>query len=404
MLRKIWDVAAKDLLQLRKDRMALIMMFAVPLMLMAILGSAFSGFSNTGPTVTATLPVVDRDGGALARALVTALRHTPALTVQMHRAQDQATLQKAVRDGDQVGLLIIPKGFSAALQGPHPAAHVTYYTVAGNNAASAQVASYSVQGVAQQFAFQSATAGAVAQAQLQATGKVDPGTVSRLTAQAGQQLRSAPPLAVQTINATGRKINFQDQTVPGYALMFALFGLSAGAGSILEEKEAGTFKRLLIAPLPPYALLGGKLLAQFIQAMVQLTVLFALGAIFFKIDLGPSLPALALLIVGTSFAATGLGLILVSFIKSQRQLRPVTTLIVLSFSAIGGSWWPIALEPQWMQSLSKVTLNSWAMQGFNGLMIFGKSFEQVLPNIAALFIYGLVCLAIARRAFRFQQA
>ena len=135
---------------------------------------------------------------------------------------------------------------------------------------------------------------------------------------------------MRTVNATGRKYNAQDNTVPGYALMFALFGVTAGAGAILEEKETGTFKRLLIAPLPPYALLGGKLLAQFIQSLVQLTVLFALGALLFKIDLGTSLPALALLIVGTSFAATGLGMILVSFIKSQRQLRPVTTLVVLS--------------------------------------------------------------------------
>jgi hypothetical protein len=44
------------------------------------------------------------------------------------------------------------------------------------------------------------------------------------------------------------------------------------------------------------------------------------------------------------------------------------------------------------------------MQGFNGLMIFDKSFAQVLPYIAALFIYGLVCFAIARRVFRFREA
>ena len=402
MLRKVWVVAAKDLLLLSKDRMALLMLFAVPLLLMSLLGAAFSGFSSTGPTVTATLPVVDHDGGLLARTLVSALRHTPALTVQMH--SDEAAMEKAVRNGDQVGLLIIPRGFSAGLQGRHPAVHVIYYTVAGNNAASAQVASYSVQAVVQRFAFQSVMANAVAQAQLQASGKVDPVAVNQLAAQAGRQLQTAPPVSVQTVNATGRKINFQDQTVPGYALMFALFGITAGAGTILEEKEAGTFKRLLIAPLPPYALLGGKLLAQFIQSVVQLTVLFALGALLFKIDLGPSIPALALLIIGTSFAATGLAMILVSFIKSQRQLRPITTLVVLAFSAIGGSWWPLSVEPQWMQSLSKVTLNAWAMQGFNGLMIFGKAFSQVLPNIVALFVYGLICFAIARRLFRFREA
>ena len=122
MLRKVWVVAAKDLLLLSKDRMALLMLFAVPLLLMGILGAAFSGFSSTGPTVTATLPVVDHDGGPLARTLVSALRHVPALTVQMHT--DEAAVEKAVRNGDQVGLLIIPRGFSAGLEGRRPAAHV----------------------------------------------------------------------------------------------------------------------------------------------------------------------------------------------------------------------------------------------------------------------------------------
>ncbi|MFI5269474.1 MAG: ABC transporter permease, partial [Chloroflexota bacterium] len=338
MLRKVWDVAAKDLLLLTKDRGALLLLFAVPLMLMAILGSAFSGFSGTGSAITATLPVINHDGGPMASALIGALRHVPSLTVQMHT--DQAAVEKAVRNGDQVGLLIIPKGFSAAMQAPNAAAHVTYYTVANNGGASSQFAGDVVRSVVQQFAFQSVTSSAIAQAQRQATGRVDPAIVRQLSAQAGQRLQQAPPVSVQTVNATGRKYNSQDQTVPGYALMFALFGITAGAGSILEEKEAGTFKRLLIAPLPPYALLGGKLLAQFIQSVVQMTVLFVLGAVFFKIDLGSSIPALALLIVSTSFAATGLGMILVSFVKSRRQLSPITTLLVLSFSAIGGSWWP----------------------------------------------------------------
>ncbi|MFI5269359.1 MAG: ABC transporter permease, partial [Chloroflexota bacterium] len=230
-----------------------------------------------------------------------------------------------------------------------------------------------------------------------------PALTGRLTAQASQQLAQAPPVAVQTVNATGRTINFQDQTVPGYALMFALFGITGGAGSLLEEKESGTVKRLLIAPLPPLALLGGKALALFVQSVAQLSLLFGLGALLFKIDLGPSLPALALLIVGTSLAATGLGMILVSFVRTQRQLRPITTLVTLGFSAIGGSWFPLALEPQWMQNVSKISLNAWAMQGFTGLMIFGKSFSQVLPNILALFLYGAVCMAIGVRLFRFRE-
>ncbi len=402
MLRKVWYVAAKDLRQVASDRMGLVWLIALPLLLMAILGSIFSGASSGGSAVTATLPVVNRDGGRLSVALIDALRHTPGLTVQMR--SDQDAVEKAVRNGDQVGLLIVPVGFTAALQSPHPSARVTYYAVAGNNDQRATIASYTVASVVQRFSWTTVTANAVAAAQQRSSGRVDAALTAQLATQAAQQLDQAPPVAVQTVNATGRVINSQDQTVPGYAVMFALFGITAGAGSILDEKESGTFKRLLIAPLPPYALLGGKMLSQFIQSLVQLTLLFAIGAVLFRIDLGSSLPALVLLIVGTSLAATGLGLILVSFVKTQRQLRPITTLIVLSFSAIGGSWLPLFLEPQWLQNVSKITINSWAMQGFNGLMIFDKGFMDVLPSIGVLFLYGVVCFAVAGRLFRFREA
>ncbi|MGH2461289.1 MAG: ABC transporter permease [Chloroflexota bacterium] len=402
MLDKMWAVAAKDLRQFSRDRAALVMMFAVPLLLMAILGSAFANLGDGGSSGPTVLPVVDHDGGPEARALIDGLRQTPSLTVQM--TTDENAAEQAVRDGSQVGLLIIPAGFSTAVEGSQPVAKVTYYRVANNGSRGAQAARDRVEAVVQRLAFARVTAEAVSRAQIQAGGKADPAIVGQLVARASRQLDQSPPVAIQMVSATGGSANPQDNAVPGYALMFALFGLMGGAGSILEEKDAGTIKRLLIAPLSTAALLGGKLLAQFIQSLVQLTVLFGLGALLFKIDLGASLLALALVIVGTSFAATGLGMVLVSFVKSQRQVRPVTMLIVLSFSALGGSWWPISTEPAWMQSVGLVTLNAWAMRGFNGLMIFDQGFAQVLPDIAVLFGYGLICFALARRTFRFREA
>ena len=399
LLRKIWFVAAKDLLQLRHDRSAFIFMFAVPLFLMGILGSVFSGFGAS--TLTVRIPVVNRDGGSGAAALMSSLRNDPSIRVKV--ATDLKDTKKAVRDGTDVGVLIIPRGFTAAVNGLSHNAKLTYYTVSNNNGADAQLARGTVQSIVQRFAFRAITASVIAQAQLHSAGKASRMLTAQLTAEANRRLDRNPPISLATVSATGQKYNFEANVVPGYALMFALFAVTGGAATILKEKERGTFKRLLIAPLPPSALLGGKLLAQFIQTFVQLTLLFALGIFIFKVSVGPSIPSLLLLIVATSFAATGVGLILVSVVKSQAQLRPITTLVVLSFSALGGSWWPIAAEPHWMQNLAKVTLNSWAMSGFNGLMIFDKDLGQVLPDIVALFAYGLVCFAVARRTFRFRE-
>ncbi len=196
--------------------------------------------------------------------------------------------------------------------------------------------------------------------------------------------------------------NSYDQVVPGYALMFAMFAVTAGAGTILDEKEAGTWKRLLIAPISRWSLLGGKLGAQFVRSVAQMVILFGVGKVVFHINFG-SLPALILIIIATSFATTALGMLLVSFVKTRDQLQPISTLAVLSFSALGGAWFPLYLMPQWVQQVSKVTLSSWAMNAFNNLMIFGKGFAAVIPNLLVLIAYGVVCFLLAIRLFRFQE-
>ena len=198
------------------------------------------------------------------------------------------------------------------------------------------------------------------------------------------------------------KVGTFDQIVPGYAVFFALFSINAAAATILQEKEDGTFRRLLIAPIQKYSLLGGKLLAQFLLTLLQLVVLFGVGYFAFHMHIG-SWPGVILLVIGASFAATGLGILLVSVVKTRRQLAPVVTLVTLITSAIGGAWWPLFLEPGWMQSIAKIGLTAWAMEGLNGVMIFGKDVTQVLPDILGLFAYGIICFLIAMRFFRFQE-
>jgi len=39
-------------------------------------------------------------------------------------------------------------------------------------------------------------------------------------------------------------------------------------------------------------------------------------------------------------------------------------------SALGGSWWPLWIMPKWLQTLSWFTINGWAMNGFNKVMVF----------------------------------
>ncbi|MEO6892022.1 MAG: ABC transporter permease [Ktedonobacteraceae bacterium] len=133
---------------------------------------------------------------------------------------------------------------------------------------------------------------------------IDPAAISAAVVKANVEADQA----IETVTAGhGIKVGPFDQVLPGYAIFFSLFGLNAVAATILQEKEDGTFRRLLIAPIPKYALLGGKMLAQFLVTMAQLSIIFLVGYFVFKVHMHDWL-TVSLLLIGTSFAATGLGM------------------------------------------------------------------------------------------------
>jgi ABC-2 type transport system permease protein len=398
----VFIIMQKDLKQFVNDRRALVMSLLIPFFLMLIIGTVFGSFSSSGSTSKIEVPLYVEDQGAIAQQMVQALQQVPNLALEMKASAADA--RKSVENGDRSAAIIIPAGMSAAIEQGNPASIMVVTTPSSQDFRSLVVES-TMQNIVQDFTA-AQIAGQVAANAVQSNGgKADPAAVaSQASQQAAQQLAKQPLLTVAAQKATlSTHDSSYNQVVPGYAIMFALFAVGGGIESILAEKEAGVWKRLLIAPISRWSLLGGKLLARFIIAVGQIGLLFIAGRLFFGINVG-SIPGVILLIVTTALATTALGMLLVSVVKTRAQLQPVTTVVVLAFSALGGSWWPLFLMPNWLQQLAKITLNGWAMIGFNNLMIFDKGFMSVLPSLLALVVYSAVCFGLAIRFFRFQEA
>ncbi len=412
-MKNLWYIAKKDLLQILRDRASLIFLLLVPLVLIIVIGFAFGNLFGSGSSqITITVAVSNQDNGSVGKAIVNALQiNTDQLkiTVNQYSNPSQVTDQVANNNNVNAGI-VIPAGttdkfITAAQTGTTPKNLVQFYSLPSTNDARITV----VRNIVSQV-LSAQLAGAAAVGQIYsicnqpgnhcAQSSIDAQTIATTV---GQASASGGPSTVQALTAgKAVSINTFDQLVPGYAIFFALFGINAAAGTILQEKEDGTFRRLLIAPVQKYALLGGKLLAQFILTLGQLTFFFVIGYFAFHLHIG-SLPAVIALMIGVSFAATGLGILLVSAVKTRRQLSAIVPLVVLLSSAIGGAWWPLFIEPAWMQQIAKVGVTAWAMEGLNGVMILGKDFAQVAPDILGLLAYGLICFVIALRLFRFQE-
>ncbi len=418
-MKTAWYIAKKDLLQTFKDRNSLIFMLLMPMILITIIGLALgNAFGSSGP-IQVTVAINNQDSGAnsVGQAIIDAYKYKNSqIEFKLKQYQNEQQVIDALQETNSSvdAGIIIPAGTTddlmQAIKNKQPANNlVKFYTAGGSNDTRGQIAQSVVTSVVNGIVnAEYASAAAIEEVNTicnqpgnhceQST--IDPQTISRVVSQASQQAAQTSP--VKKLTTTQVQVNSFDQYVPGYAIFFALFSINAVAGTILQEKEEGTFRRLLIAPVQKYALLGGKVLAQFVLTSLQLAVLFIFGYLFFHIHIN-NLPAILLLVLGTSFGATGLGIILVSLVKTRRQLNPIVTLVTLISSAIGGIWWPLWIEPTWLQQLAKIGLPAWAMEGLNNVMIYNKGLVEVLPDILGLIAYGLICYIIGLRLFRFQE-
>jgi len=417
-MKAIWYIAKKDLLETIKDRGSIFFMLAMPIILITVMGFVLSGdFGSNGP-IQVTVAVSNQDNGPVGQAIVTALKtKNSSLQFTLKSYSDASQVQNVVADtkSNVDAGVVIPAGtsqkFTSAVENHQPLNNlVQFYTLPSSNNAPAQIAQGVVYSVLNNMAT-SAYASSAAVAQVNqvcnmpgnhcAPNTIDPQTISQAVAQSIASVSNSSPVQALTAGENV-KISSFDLYVPGYAIFFALFGVNAVAGTILQEKEDGTFRRLLIAPIQKYALLGGKVLAQFVLTVLQMVILFAFGYIFFHIHIG-NLLAVSLLILATAFGVTGLGIALVALVKTRRQLNPVVTLVTLVSSTVGGIFFPAWLEPSWMQQIARIGLPFWASEGLNNVMIYGKDLAYVLPDILGLIVYGLICYLIALRFFRFQE-
>jgi hypothetical protein len=210
-------------------------------------------------------------------------------------------------------------------------------------------------------------------------------------------------LAIEETSVTGapRTFNTFDQNVPGFSITFLLLGMLLGISlAVLDELDWGTFARLRATPTPLAAVLSAKLTARFVVGIVQMALLFAVGRLFFGVSLGPEPWALALPTVGIVAAGAAFGLVVAGLAQSREAVLPLGSIAILTMAAAGGCWWPIDLEPHWMQSVARAFPTFWAMDAFNDLMIRHQTTSAVTTATLVLLTYAAAYLVIGLLLFR----
>jgi ABC-2 type transport system permease protein len=179
--------------------------------------------------------------------------------------------------------------------------------------------------------------------------------------------------------------------------MFGFFIVSYVRSAIRTERLGGTLQRALSLPVHRAALLGGKLLSAVIVGVLQVAVMFVIGALVFGMGLGDLL-ALLVLTIAMVAAATGIGLAAAALGISGGAL--IAPLIIGAL--LGGCLVPIDFLPATIRTIGMVFPQSWARDGYQAVLARGQGLLQILPQIGILAAFAVVFFAIAVWRFDFE--
>lgn len=413
MLKQVFSLMRKELRVFFQRPAEFVVLLLTPLAFIFIFNLVFGG--DDVPTVS--LYAVNEDTGARGAEIIDRLRLSENLDVEVLPARAEA--DRRVGNGERMVALVVPPGFTDATQTPaggqllfivDPARSEQAAMVTGlvNTALAPVIADAEVtrnvrDGVAS-MAGSEMFIGAGATSTT--TDVLQSFLIAGLTGLLREQVQAAiinPQISVAAQPASAsssltRPPTLLEHLTPGYSLFFAFFLVSTIAGSILTERSQGTFRRLLSLPTSRGAILLGKMLAYGLVIAAQLVFVFAASAVLFRLQLGQSPAALALMLAAIASAVVGMGIMMASLVRSEGQAGGFAALLTILMAAVSGALFPRIRVP----ILEYATPHYWAIRGFQDIVARGQGVVDVLPEAGVLFGLAAAFFLIGAHRLRFE--
>ncbi|HZM00130.1 MAG TPA: ABC transporter permease [Planctomycetota bacterium] len=422
-----WLLARKDLRQYFRDKVGMALGFLLPLALVAVFGFIMGRAGGSSGMPRVEIAVVDLERSPESERLVEALAGVESLDLSRPDAGEVWSRDDAlarVRDGDEPMALVIPEGYAAGAEPElilDPGREIEQQLVAiglfqalievqGDEAGWALSRRALLQaGLPEEWSGRVFTltegfrgsvealfteaetqgkleAGAEAPGEPPADGAEATGEATAADGGGGESgvdlqgfMQDLLPVQRTEVLPEGRQeqITYQvSHAVSGMTVMMLMFSLVGFGRSLLAERDRGTLRRLLAAPIDARAILLSKFLGVFLIGLLLIAVLFTFSALVFELDVLGRLDTLVVLSAATALACTGFAVAIAAWAKTDKQADGVSTLVILLMSSIGGCWMPLMLMPEAVQLAARCTLPYWSLSGYQGSFWHGMHWTE----------------------------
>ncbi len=359
-------------------RTGLILLFAQPLLLIFILGSALSQVFQPNDVELEPVRVViwTEDTGNLSsqtEQFFTTMVDDDIL--RTNSVNNRSALLAQLRNNDADVGVIIPANFSNQVMAGDEA---TWELVLGRDQMANQIgATVMNRYLAQVNAMQATVL-----------------TGGQTSTPVALTEKSASPDYVQigSLGESGTKMSAMQYYAAMMLVMFLLYSGMAAGISITNEKQSGTLERLLAMPIRPFTWLAGKLIGNTLLAIAQIFVVIGFTAIVYGVEWGNLWGAVAICIL-VVWISMLLAVIITRFAENERSVTAIFNVLIVAMTFVSGGFTPQVVGL--MGGVETFTINHWATDGLMNIMYDGTwavATEQF--TILAMIGLGLTGIAI----------
>ena len=212
--------------------------------------------------------------------------------------------------------------------------------------------------------------------------------------------------------------NYLTFIFPGIVAMTLLMTSIFSSLSVIQDKEFGYMKEILVSPVSRVNIAIGKMLGAstvaFMQGVLMFILIPVLGVTYDWSNVLAVLPIMCLL----SCTLASLGLLIASLLRSTQGFQLIVQVLVFPMVFLSGALFPVTNMPAWMDILVKVNPVTYGVDAMKKVMtgagdlpvaaqdalglnlqLFGRT-VTIAEELLFLIVFTSILIALATISFR----
>ncbi len=365
-MSRILAILKKEFLQMRRDRLTLGMVFALPLFQLLLFGYAIQTEVKHIPTA-----VFDQSLSAESRDMMEAFGASGYFDVY-YAANGYDEITNMIDSGKAKVGIIFPPDFSENLKKGDTGTVQVLVDASDSMSSSTAIATANAIGLlkSQKVFIQKA------------------------------QLDNIPyDIRVRPwYNPDGITAYYMVPAILGIIVTMTMVMMTAVA--IVRERERGTLEQLMVTPIRSYELMLGKIIPYIGLGYLQITVALLVGVLVFQVPIRGSLLELYLLTLFFITASLGIGILISNIAKNQMQAFQMSFFVLLPSIMLSGFLFPREAMPLVIQYIGNIIPLTYYLTIIRGIVLKGIGFPYLVSQVAALLVFSVVLITLSIIKFK----